>query len=161
MKFNQAKWGAIQQRRAALHQIYRAVNEDWFHARDEYARQLAQFSRNYPDCRQALEIIKLDWRALSAAEIGAKLEQLRTAWPKACAAFNVSEGFFGKHALIELYEAMLTHRKLTDARDQAARNKNEFGACFNVLNDFAEKHGQGDPTRYHVAPDRASLDGGY
>jgi hypothetical protein len=161
MKFNQAKWEAMQRRKAALHQIYRAVDEDWHHARDVYGRQLAHFSRNYPDCRQALQILDQDGKALTATEIGAKLEQLRSAWTTACAEFNVSEGFYGKHALIELYEAMWTRRKLTDARDQAVRNQNKFGACFNVLNDFAATHPQNDPTRCNAVADRTSMDGGY
>jgi hypothetical protein len=154
MKFNQAKWEALRQRQAALHQIYRVADDDWRHARAEYGQQLAHFSHNYRDCRTALQILEQDARTLTAAEIGAKLEQLRSAWPTACAAFNVSEGFYGKHALVELYGAMLTRRKLQDVRDQAAQNQNAFGACFNVLNDFAAKHRQGDTTRLNAVPDQ-------
>jgi hypothetical protein len=160
-KFNQAKWEAMQQRKAALYQIYRTTDEDWRQARDDYARQLAHFSRNYRECRTALQILDQDGKSLTAAEIRAKLEQLRTAWPTGCEEFNVSAGFDGKHALIGLYEAMLTRRKLTNARDQASRNQHEFGACFSVLDDFAAKHGQGDPTRYSAAPDQTLIDVGY
>jgi hypothetical protein len=56
---------------------------------------------------------------------------------------------------------MWTRRKLTDARDQAVRNQNKFGACFNVLNDFAATHPQNDPTRCNAVADRTSMDGGY
>jgi hypothetical protein len=153
MKFNQPKWEAMQQRKADLYQIFSAVNEDWHHARDVYARQLGHFSHNYRDYRTALQILDHDVRTLTAVEISAKLEQLRSAWPTVCAAFNVSEGFYGQHALTELYEAMLKLRKLADVKDQAAQNQKAYGACFNRLNEFAAKYGKGDSFHLTAVPD--------
>jgi hypothetical protein len=164
MKFNQAKWEAMQQRKASLHQIFSTVDADWHHARDEYAQQLAHFRHNYREyrgCQTALQVLEHDARTLTAAEIGAQLEQLRHAWPSACEAFGVSAGFAGQHALVRLYELMLTRRKLEDAKNQASEKAGAFGACFARLNEFAAKHGNGDPTRYALVPDRSPIDGVY
>jgi hypothetical protein len=154
MKFNQPKWESMQRRKEELHMVYRHANDNLDHVQQNYNRALSYFSTNYRDCRAALEVIKQDTKTLTAAAIDAKLNRLRREWPSACDEFNVSDGFHGKHALIELYALMLERRKLTDARDQAVQNQTAYGACFARLDEFASKHGQGDPTRFNAVPDQ-------
>jgi hypothetical protein len=154
MKFNQAKWEAMQRRKEELHMIYLHAKDNLDHVQQNYNRALSYFSTDYRDCRTALEVIQQDAKTLNASAIDAKLNRLRREWPTACDEFKVSEGFYGKHALIELYALMLERRKLTDARDQAVQNQTAYGACFARLNEFAAKHGQGDSTRVNAVPDQ-------
>jgi hypothetical protein len=164
MKFNQAKWELLQRRRSDLYQAHNTLNNDWSHARDEYARQLAHFSHNYREyrgCQTALDVLKHDARTLTTTELQAKLEQMRHDWPAVCEDFGCGEGFVGQPALVRLYELMLTRRKLEDAKNQASEKAAAFGACFNALNEFAAKHRQGDQTRYAPVPDHSPIDGVY
>jgi hypothetical protein len=154
MKFNQPKWEAMQRRKEELHMVYRHATGNLDHVQQNYNRALSYFSTDYRDCRTALEVIQQDAKTLNASAIDAKLNRLRREWPSACDEFNVGEGFYGKHALIELYALMLERRKLADARDQAVQNQTAYAACFARLNEFAAQHGKGDPTRYAASPDQ-------
>jgi hypothetical protein len=151
-KFNQAKWEALQQRKDNLHQIYHSKREDAEHASQNYTQSLAVFFTHYKNHRILLNRIENDGSTLSAADIEAKLNRLRTHWAGACVEFELSAEFNGRHHLIDLYELMLKQRKLSDIRAQAARKQQEFGACFGVLNDFASQHGQGDHSRNNAVP---------
>jgi hypothetical protein len=154
MKFNQTKWEALQRRKEELHLVYRHATDNLDHVQQNYERAFSRFSSNYRDCRTALEVIQRDAKTLNDSAINAKLNRLRREWPSVCDEFNVSDGFVGKHDLIELYALMLEHRKLMDARDQAAQNQTAYGACFARLNEFAAQHGKGDHSRFSAVPDQ-------
>jgi hypothetical protein len=159
MKFNQAKWEAMQHRKAALHEIYQMADSDFQHENDNLGKKLSVFGTNYRDYPNVQRAVQEDCRRLSTAEVRSKLDRLRSAWPKVCEEFNVSSGFEGKNTLIEIYTALLSQRKARDVKDTAGQNQQAFGACFNVLQDFATKHGQYSGHSITAVPDQ--MPGGF
>ncbi|MGY6278010.1 hypothetical protein [Methylomonas sp. MgM2] len=156
MKFNLEKWQRLQDKKAALHQVYLAASEEFDHANQAFSRSRSFFVSNYRGDIVAHVAVAQDYK-LSPSEIDAKLRMLREDWAKACEKFNVSEGWLGRNALITLYAEMRELARWRENKEQAARNQTAFGACFNVLDDFASKYGANDKSRISAVADT----GGY
>ncbi|WP_305908479.1 hypothetical protein Q9L42_010495 [Methylomarinum sp. Ch1-1] len=152
-KFNIRKWKTMQKQKAELHQIYRNASDNFDYESEVYSRKFQHFASSHKDCDTALAIINSDAKTLSAVEIDNKIHEITHDWAAICKDLNISKGFIGKHALTELYKQLHERQKSREIKDQAAEAQENYGRCFNQLEEFASKHGKGDKTVYSPAPD--------
>lgn len=108
------------------------------------------FERNYRGLEACHKIIRGDAKDLSAGEVDKKIANLTNEWPSVCLDFEVTEGFFGKIALIDIYGAMRNRARWRASKEKAVDNWREYSACFAKLDDFARKHGASDRTRIEI-----------
>lgn len=153
--FNRQKWEAIQRCRADQYQVLQRINEERRDANASFGKVLGyiQSKQSALGLTTACEVISQDDRELTIDQVEAKLKCLSTEWPKICAEFGLNEDFYGKNALVDLYGLMRDKKRIQEAADKASERCSGLVACFNVLNDFAEKHGKGDLTRLNAVQD--------
>jgi len=153
--FNHSKWAAIQRHREDRFQVLRNLSAERNEASANFGKafgQVQSFQSAY-SLRKVCEIVERDDRTLSVNQVEAKLKCLANEWPTLRGEFGLKEGTVSKDALVNLYRLMREKKRLQADYEKASEGCKSFGACFNVLNEFAAKYGKDNDTVFNAAPD--------
>jgi len=140
MKFNAKKWDRILHQRADLHRKLMAISEDLDFQRRDFSRQYEHFIRSYTDNTAKDPIVKAmeNDKKASSLDIENRLHQLKNKLPIVCELFDIDSRPSSHRHLVEIYQQMLEFKLMYERKELAAKDWNEYSACFNVLEEFAK-----------------------
>lgn len=137
MKFNHEKFERIQRQKIAGHEGYTRLTEEWRDALEQASKTETWFIKNYDSRHSALAVITAD-RKQSAAQLASRLTAIESGSLDLKEVFGLRGDV--KSALAQVYGHHLAAKKLYEQREQQGEHNRLFGASFERLTEFAQRH---------------------